>query len=79
MWRKYKLSLWTNNSIEETITTTVITVVTAATPYTTVIDRNHVTLYVIKKDAAYRNILKRSKKSQKLNLKISLKIAFRSE
>ena len=79
MWRKYKLSLRTDNSIEETTTTTVTTVVTAATPRTTVIDRNHVASYVIKKDAAYGNIPKRSKKSRKLSLEISLRIAFRSE
>ena len=79
MWRKYKLSLRTNDFIEEIITTTVTTVVTTATPRITVIDRNYVALYIIKKDAAYRNILKRSKKSLRLSLKISLRIAFRSE
>ena len=63
MWKKYKLFLWTDNSIKEITTTTVIIIVTAATPRITVIDRNYVALYVIKKDAAHRNILKRSKKS----------------
>ena len=58
---------------------TITTVVTAATPRTTVINRNHVASYIIKKDAAYRNILKRSKKSRRLSLEISLKIAFKSE
>ena len=42
---------------------TITTIVTAVTPRITVINRNYVALYIIKKDAAYRNILKRSKKS----------------
>jgi len=79
MWRRHKLSLQTDNSIEETITTTVITVVTAATPRITATDKNYAALYVIRKDIAYRNILRRSKKSLKLSLKISLRTAFGSE
>jgi len=79
MRRRYKLSLQTDDSIKEIITTTVITVVTAATPYTTAIDRNYVTSYIIRKDIAYRNILRRSKKSLRLSSKISLRTASRSE
>jgi hypothetical protein len=79
MWRRYKLSLRTNNSIEEIITTTVITVVTTATPRITITDRNYTALYIIRKDIAYRNILRRSKKSLRLSLKISLRTASRSE
>ena len=58
---------------------TVITVITAVTFCITATDRNHVALYVIKRDVAYGNIPRRSKKSPKLNLKISLGTAFRSE
>jgi len=36
-------------------------------------------LYVTRKDVAYGNILKRSKKSLKLSLKINLRTASRSE
>jgi len=76
--RRYKLSLWTNNSIEETITITAITVTTAVTPCITVTDRNYVASYIIRKDT-YRNIPKRSKKSLRLSLEISLRTASRSE
>jgi len=79
MWRRYKLSLRTNDSIEETITTTIITVITAVTPGITATDRNHVASYVIGKDVAYRNILRRNKKSLRLSLRISLRTASRSE
>jgi len=79
MWRRYKLSLWTDNSIEEITTTTITTVITVVTPYTTATDRNHVALYIIGKDVAYRNILRRNKKSLKLSLRISLRTASRSE
>jgi len=79
MQRRYKLSLWTNNCIEEIITTIAITAITAATPCTTANDRNYVALYIIRKDITYRNILRRSKKSLKLSLKISLRTASRSE
>ena len=72
MRRRHKPSLQTDNSTEEIIT---MTVAAAAPPHITVTERDHVTLYVIGKDVAYRNILKRSKKS----LKLSLKTAFRSE
>jgi hypothetical protein len=73
------LSLQTNNSIEEIITITVTTVATVVTPCITAADKNHIALYIIRKDVAYRNILGRSKKSLRLNLKISLRTAFRSE
>ena len=66
--RRYKLSLRTDDSIEEITTITITTVVTAATPYITATDRNYIALYIIRKDAAYRNILRRSKKSLKLSL-----------
>ena len=61
--RKCKLFLQTNNFIKEIITTTVIIVVTVATFCITATDRNYVALYIIKKNTAYRNILKRSKKN----------------
>jgi len=79
MRRKHKLSLWTNNSIEETITITTTTIITAVTPYITATDRNHVALFAIRRDIAYRNILRKSKKSLKLSLRISLRTASRSE
>jgi len=56
-----------------------MTVATAVTPYITATNRNYVTLYIIRKDIAYRNILRRSKKSLRLSLKISLRTAFRSK
>jgi len=62
MWKRHKLSLQTDNSIEEIITITVITVITAAT------NKDYVALYVIRKNVAYRNILRRNKKSLKLSL-----------
>ena len=49
---------------------TIITVVTVVTPYITATDRDYVALYIIKKDVAYKNILKRNKKSLKLSLKL---------
>jgi len=62
MWKRYKLSLQTNNSIEEIITITIITIITTAT------DKDYVALYIIRKDVTYRNILRRNKKSLKLSL-----------
>ena len=47
--------------------------------YITAIERDHIALYIIGKDIIHKNILKRSKKSPKLNLKISLRTAFRSK
>jgi len=76
MRRRYKLSLWTNDFIEEIITTTIIT---AATPYITATNRNYVASYIIRKNIAYRNIPRRSKKSLRLSIKISLRTASRSE
>ena len=76
IWRRYKPFLQTDNSIKEI---TIITVVAAVPPYITVTERDYVALYIIGKDIAYKNILKRSKKSLRLNLKISLRTAFRSE
>ena len=68
MQKIYKLFLQTNNFIKEIITITVIAVAIAAT------DRDYITLYIIKKDITYKNILKRSKKSLKLNLRLLIKI-----
>ena len=79
MRRGYKLFLQTNNSIEETITTTIITITTVVTPRITATNRNHVALYITGKDVAYRNILRRNKKSLRLSLRTSLRTAFRSE
>jgi len=76
MRRRYKLSLQTNNSIEEIIT---ITTITTATPYITATNRNHVALYITRKDVAYRNILRRSKKSPRPSLEISLRTASKSK
>ena len=76
MRRRYKPSLQTDNFIEEIIT---ITTAAVAPPCTTATERDHVALYIIGKDITYGNILKRSKKSLRLNLKTNLKTAFRSE
>ena len=51
---------------------TAIAVVTAVTPYITVTDKDHVASYIIRKDIAYRNILKRNKKSLKPSLKLPI-------
>ena len=75
MRRRYKPSLQTNDSIEEIIT---ITTVAVAPLCITTTERDHVALYIIGKDIAYKNILKRSKKSLRLGLKINLRTAFRS-
>ena len=76
MWRKYKPFLQTDNSTEEITTITAVAVVP---PCITATERDYIALYIIGKDIIYRYILKRSKKSLRLNLKISLKTAFRSE
>jgi hypothetical protein len=44
------------------------------TLYITTTKRNHIALYVIGKDIAYKDILKRSKKSLKLNSELLIKI-----
>ena len=62
MWRRHKPSLWIDNFIKEIITITAITIVIIAT------DKDYIALYIIKKDIAYKNILRRNKKSLKLNL-----------
>jgi len=77
--RRYRLSLRTNNSIKEIITITATTVTTVATPRITATDRNYVASYIIRKDITYRNILRKSKKSLRLSLKISLRTASKSE
>ena len=76
MRRRYKPFLQTDNSIEEIIT---ITIAAAATPCITATERNHIASYITGKDIIYKNILKRSKKSLRLSLKISLRTTFRSE
>ena len=76
MRKKYKLSLQTNNFIEEIITITIAAVVP---PCITVTKKDHVALYVIGKDITHKNILKRNKKSLRLSLKISLRTTFRSK
>ena len=65
--RRYKPFLQTNNSIKEIIT---ITIVAVAPPCTTATKRDHVALYVIGKDITYKGILRRNKKSLKLNLEL---------
>jgi len=47
-----------------------MTAATVITLYITATERNHVALYVIGKDVAYRDILRRSKKSLKLSLEL---------
>ena len=79
MQKKHKLSLQTNNSIKETITIITITVATAVTPYTTATDRHYIALYIIRKDVTYKNIIRKSKKSLRLSLKISLRTTFRNK
>ena len=74
MQKRYKLSLQTNNFIKEIITITVITIAIVATLYTTATDKDHVALYIIKKDIAYGNILGRNKKSLKPSLKLPIEI-----
>jgi hypothetical protein len=56
-----------------------MTTAAAAPLRITVTERDYVALYIIGKDVAYGNILKKSKKSLRLSLKISLRTAFRSE
>jgi len=56
-----------------------MTIITVATPYITATDRNYVALYITRKDVAYKNILRRSKKSLRLSLEISLRTTSRSE
>ena len=76
MRRRYKPFLQTNNSIEEII---IMTIAAAVPPYTTATEKDHIALYIIGKNITHKNILKRSKKSLRLNLKINLKTAFRSK
>ena len=47
--------------------------------YITATKRDYITLYIIGKDIIYKNILKKSKKSIKLNLKLNLRTIFRSK
>ena len=56
-----------------------MTIVTIIPPHITAIKRDYIALYIIGKDITHKNILKRSKKSLRLNLKISLRTAFRSK
>jgi len=79
MRRRHKLSLQIDNSIKEITTTTATTIITVVTPYITAINRNYVALYITRKDIAYGNIPRRSKKSLRLSLRTSLRTASRSE
>ena len=60
----------TDNFIKEII---IITITTVVTPYIAATKRNYIALYIIGKDIAYKNILKRSKKSLRLSLKLLIK------
>ena len=71
MQRKYKPFLQTDDFIKE-ITT--ITIATVATPRITATERDHVALYAIGKDIAYKDILRRNKKSLKLNSELLTEI-----
>ena len=73
MWRRYKPSLQTDNFIKEI---TIITIAAVVPPYIAATERDYIALYIIGKDVAHRNILKRSKKSLKLNLKNKFKDRF---
>ena len=48
--------------------TIIITIVTVVTLYIIATERNYIALYIIGKDITYRNILRRNKKSLKLNI-----------
>jgi len=52
-----------------------MTAVTATTLRTTATKRDYVALYIIGKDIAYRDILRRSKKSLKLSLELLIEIS----
>jgi len=71
IWRRYKPSLQTDGSIKEIITITAATVITL---HITTTERNYVASYIIGKDVAYRDILRRSKKSPKPNLELLIEI-----
>ena len=58
---------------------TITTVTTAATPYTTITNRDYAALYVTRKDIAYKNILKKSKKSLRLSSRTGLKTTSRNK
>ena len=45
-------------------------IVTITTPHTTTTEKDYIALYIIGKDVAYKDILKRNKKSLKLSLKL---------
>jgi len=49
-----------------------MTAATVITLYITTTEKNYVTLYIIGKDVAYRDILRRSKKSLKLSLELPI-------
>ena len=71
--RRYKPSLQTDDSIKEII---IIIIVTVATPCITATERDYIALYIIGKDVAYRDILKRNKESLKLSLELLIEIDF---
>ena len=47
-----------------------VTIVTVATTCITATERNHIALYIVGKDVAHKDILKRSKKSLKPSLEL---------
>jgi ABC-type siderophore export system fused ATPase/permease subunit len=49
--------------------------VTAITLHIITTERNYIALYIIGKDITYRDILRRSKKSLKLNLELLIEIS----
>ena len=70
MRRRYKPSLQTNDFIKEII---IIIIVTAATLYITITERDYIALYAIGKDITYKNILRRNKKILKPSLELLIK------
>ena len=69
--RRYKPFLQTDDFIKEII---IIIIVTAATLYITITERDYIALYAIGKDIAYKNILRKNKKSLKLNSELLTEI-----
>jgi hypothetical protein len=51
-----------------------MTTATAVTPRITVTEKNYIALYIIGKDVAHKDILRRNKKSLKLSLKLPTEI-----
>jgi hypothetical protein len=51
-----------------------MTTATAVTPRITITEKNYIALYIIGKDVAHKDILRRNKKSLKLSLKLPTEI-----